>query len=116
MKAIILTFTFALLTLSPGMSQETDTALAAASENTATLTTATGGDPVTEEEFVFNIDEPFIFQEKVFIHIYDQNDKPLINAAFNSKELKENKELNNLLRKSTRFLSIDQHHYYFYEG
>lgn len=79
-----------------------------------TLTTANGGDPVLEEVFDIDMNEPFWFQEKVYIHIYDLKETPLIDGAFSRKDLKENKALKDLLRKSSRFLSIGSHHYYYY--
>ncbi|EMR03741.1 hypothetical protein [Cesiribacter andamanensis] len=67
----------------------------------------------TEESLIIALDHTIWFQDVVYIHIYDSEEKPLINGAYSKEELASNQELKNLLRKSTRFLSIDNHHYYF---
>ena len=74
-----------------------------------TLKTTTGGD----EEVDLTVDENLLFQDRVYIHIYDQSEKPIISGSFSRKDLNENKTLKSLLRKSTRFLHIDQHYYYY---
>jgi hypothetical protein len=108
MKAQILTLAFSLMCLVPGVSSANGDP-----SHSDTLKSIAGGDPTAIEEVDFSIDEHFVFQEKVYIHIYDQQDKPVVDGAFTSKDLKENKELKNLLRKSTRFMTVNRHYYYF---
>jgi hypothetical protein len=107
MKTPILSLIFSVFFFAPALSEATD-------GKCCTTPVLTTNDSVEsqEAEIPINLDAPFWFQEKVYIHIYDENDKPLISDAFSSKELKENLELQALLRKSERFLSLDNHHYY----
>lgn len=108
MKTSLIALFFAVMVMAPDNSQ--------AGVNPCTndtLKTALGGEPNLDELPAIDPDEPFFFQEKVFIHIYDENEKPLIDGAFSRKDLQENKALRDLLRKSSRFLSIDSHHYYY---
>jgi hypothetical protein len=107
MKTPILSLLFSIFFFAPALSEATDGNCC----KTAMLTT-NDSVQITEAEIPIDVDAPFWFQEKVYIHIYDENDKPLISDAFTSKELKENQELQALLRKSDRFLSLDNHHYY----
>ncbi|WP_224994581.1 hypothetical protein [Cesiribacter sp. SM1] len=108
MKAQILTLAFSLMCLLPGVSSATGEP-----HNTDTLTAISGGDPTAVEEVDFSVDEHFVFQEKVYIHIYDQQDKPVVSGSFTSQDLKENKALKDLLRKSTRFMTVNRNYYYF---
>lgn len=109
MKTSLLTFAFSMMALLPAFSEasgkpcEPDTLI-----STSTVDPLTGDD-----ELEISLDESLWFQEKVYIHIYDQDEQPLIDGAFSRIELSENKELKDLLRKSTRFLTVDRHHYYF---
>lgn len=108
MKTLLIALVFSMMVMAPETSQ--------ASEKDCcsdTLSTVVGGEPNLEELPIINPDEPFYFQEKVFIHIYDENENALIDGAFSREDLKKNKMLNDLLRKSTRFISIDNHHYYY---
>lgn len=108
MKAQILTLAFSLMCLLPKISSATGEP-----NHSDTLKNLPGGDPSAIDEVDFTIDEHFVFQEKVHIHIYDQQDKPVISGAYTSKDLRENKQLLTLLRKSTRFMSVNRHYYYF---
>ncbi|EMR03913.1 hypothetical protein [Cesiribacter andamanensis] len=110
MKTLILPLLFSALFFAPSASDASQDSCCTDSLKTtkASLMVATE----LEEEAAPDLEAPFWFQEKVYIHIYDQNDQPLVDGAFTSKELKENKKLRDLLRKSTRFLSLDTHHYY----
>ena len=72
-----------------------------------------GPEKAIEEEFILDLDQPFWFQEKVYIHIYDSEEKAIIDGAYSKEALSSNQQLRELLRKSTRFLSIDNHHYYY---
>lgn len=107
MKTPILTLILSVMLFAPAVSMASDGKCCIDNLKTVSDTV-----PVAEEEIPLDLEAPFWFQEKVYIHIYDENDKPLISGAFSSQDLKENSELKNLLRKSTRYLSIDSHHYY----
>lgn len=110
MKTSLIALVLTMLVMAPETSQ--------ASEKDCcsdTLSTIAGGEPNLEELPFINPDEPFFFQEKVYIHIYDENEKALIDGAFSREDLQENKLLKDLLRKSTRFMTIDNHHYYYVE-
>jgi hypothetical protein len=107
MKTSLLTLAFSLMVLLPNLSQATGIPSAP-----DTLITTPTGEPTHDDELEIDLDESLWFQEKVYIHIYDRNEQPLVNGAFSRKDLSENKELKALLRKSTRFMSVDRHHYY----
>ena len=107
MKTQILTLAFSLMCLVPNISSASGNI-----NSSDTTKNGGGGEPMAIEEVDLDLDEHFVFLEKVYIHIYDQQDKPLMEGAFTSKEVKENKKLKDLLRKSTRFMSVDRHYYY----
>lgn len=107
MKTSLLTLAFSLMVLLPNLSEATGNPSAP-----DTLITMHSGEPTHDDELEIDLEESLWFQEKVYLHIYDRNEQPLISGAFNRKELSENKELKSLLRKSTRFMSVDRHHYY----
>ncbi len=108
MKTSLIALLLFVMVMSPNVTQASNNPY-----TNDTLKTANGGEPNVDELPAMNPDEPFFFQEKVYIHIYDKNEKTLIDGAFSRKDLQENKVLRDLLRKSTRFLSLDSHHYYF---
>lgn len=109
MKTPIFSLIFSLLITLPGIAGATTEADCVSD----TLKTAGSGDTLTDDDADLTVDEKILFQEKVYIHIYNQQDKPLISGEFSRKDLKENKVLAQLLRKGTRFLNIDQHYYYY---
>lgn len=108
MKTQLFALAFSLVVLLPGVSTASGNPCAP----DTLAATPSGGGPAAEE-LEIDLDEAIWFQEKVYIHIYDHNEEPLIEGAFSRKELGANKELKSLLRRSTRFLSIDRHHYYY---
>jgi hypothetical protein len=110
MKTPILSLLFSIFFFAPVLSEATDGKCCRTN-----LLTVNDSVQSQEADIPIDVDAPFWFQEKVYIHIYDENDKPLISAGFTSKDLKENTELQALLRKSSRFLSLDSHHYYTYK-
>lgn len=68
---------------------------------------------VEPEMEALDLTNDFLFQEKVYIHIEDADGKMKLSGAFSRQELSENTELRNLLRKSTRYLTLENHYYYF---
>ncbi|MBW3545632.1 MAG: hypothetical protein KY428_08570 [Bacteroidetes bacterium] len=108
MKTSLIALVFSMMVMAPEISQASDTTCC---KDTIT----TGVEPKLDALPFINPDEPFFFQEKVYIHIYDENETTLIDGAFSREDLQENKLLKDLLRKSARFISIDNHHYYYVE-
>lgn len=70
-----------------------------------------GNDPILE----FDLESGILFQETVYIHIEDGAGRQLVNGAFTRSEISKNEALNQLLRKSTRYLTLDNHYYYYAE-
>ncbi|WP_224995771.1 hypothetical protein [Cesiribacter sp. SM1] len=62
-----------------------------------------------------DLENNFWFQEKVHIHISDAADKTLVSNAYSREELQKDKALKDLLRKSTLYLTIGDHYYFFME-
>ena len=64
---------------------------------------------------VIDLENHIMFQEKVYIHISDLNENPLVDGAYSREDLKNDNALRDLLRKSIHYLTIDSHYYYFIE-
>lgn len=71
-------------------------------------------DPSTSQggEFDFDFDDPFFFNDKVVVNIYDQDDELIYSNSFTKEEYKNNSELKAMLKKSEFLLSIDNQYYY----
>jgi hypothetical protein len=73
--------------------------------------------PATADDAMLYVDleNNFWFQEKVYIHISDAADQTVFSNAYSREELQKDKTLNDLLRKSTLYLTIGDHYYFFME-
>lgn len=60
----------------------------------------------------FDFDDPFFFNDKVVVNIYDQDDELIYSNSFTKEEYKNNSELKAMLKKSEFLLSIDNQYYY----
>lgn len=64
------------------------------------------------DEFDFDFESPFFFNDKISINIYNQHDELVYSKAFNKEEADNDKELQEMLKKSEFMLSIHNEHYY----
>ncbi len=72
--------------------------------------------PADDEALYFDPEHHIWFQERVYIHITDMDEKQVLEGTYSKEDLATNKELRELLRKSTHYLTVDSHYYYFLEG
>lgn len=63
-------------------------------------------------EFDFDFDDPFFFNDKIVVTIYDQHDELIYTKSFNKEESQQDTELKAMLKKSEFLLSIGNQYYY----
>lgn len=69
-------------------------------------------DPDALGEFDFNFDDPFFFNDKIVVSIYDQHDELIYTKSFTKEESQQDQELKAILKKSEFLLSIGNQYYY----
>jgi hypothetical protein len=70
-------------------------------------------DPDTAGEFDFDFEDPFFFNEKIVVTVYNQHDELIFNETFTKEESRNDEELRNILKKSEFLLSIGNQYYYY---
>lgn len=63
-------------------------------------------------EFDFNFDDPFLFDDKIVVNIYDQHDELIFTRSFTKEEYQQDTELKAILKKSEYLLNINNQYYY----
>lgn len=63
-------------------------------------------------EFDFDFDDPFFFNDKIVVNIYDQHDELIFTKSFTKEESQQDAELKAILKKSEYLLSIGNQYYY----
>lgn len=69
-------------------------------------------EPDALEEFDFNFDDPFFFNDRIVVNIYNQDDELVYTKSFTKEESQQDNELKAILKKSEFLLSIGNQYYY----
>ncbi len=81
----------------------------------ADTTAAETNGPAGNEEFDydFDVEDPFFFSEKVVVNVFNQQEELIFSKAFSKEEVKSDKELKAILKKSAFLLSVNNEYYYY---
>lgn len=63
-------------------------------------------------EFDFDFDDPFFFNDKIVVNIYDQHDELIYTKSFTKEETQNDESLKAILKKSEFLLSIGNQYYF----
>ena len=71
---------------------------------------------IAEEEPGIDLENHFMFRERVYLHILDLEDRILVDGSFSRADLQKDERLRSLLKSSTLYLTLDDHYYYFVDS